>query len=75
MIRKTTIIWIAFLFILSSIFVVSSVNKSNKKMIINSFKSFENFCRLYPLHRNCMGAFASGGKRSFNSKIQEKLLK
>ena len=26
--------------------------------------NYEHFCRTYPLHRRCMGAFAGGGKRS-----------
>ena len=75
MVRKVILIWIAFLLILNSFVPVKSTNKSNKKLIINSFKSFENFCRLYPLNRNCMGAFASGGKRSFDTNMLEKLLK
>ncbi|RNA32861.1 hypothetical protein BpHYR1_049539 [Brachionus plicatilis] len=30
------------------------------------YKNFENFCRNFPLHMACMGAFAGGGKRSFD---------
>ncbi|CAF0715642.1 unnamed protein product [Brachionus calyciflorus] len=29
-------------------------------------RNYENFCRRFPLHRGCMGAFAGGGKRSFD---------
>lgn len=68
MIKRTIFISIAFIAILIS----SSGSGGNgrclaqksKKLSINNVKTYEQFCRLYPLHRNCMGAFASGGKRS-----------
>ena len=38
----------------------NDVSAAKQKMNANNFKKF---CQTHPFNRNCMGAFASGGKK------------